>query len=64
VRKLLQAERNSIQRVIDGAIIPRLLVFMKNRKYPQLQLESVWAITYISAGTTEQCNWILTKGGL
>lgn len=37
---------------------------MKDRKYPQLQLESCWIITNIAFGSSTQCESIVSKQGV
>lgn len=65
VRKILSiAESPPIQAVIDAGLVPRMIEYVKQQEYPQLQLEATWALTNVASGTTIQCQSIIDKGGI
>lgn len=65
VRKILSvAENPPIQAVIDAGLVPRMIEYVKQSEYPQLQLEATWALTNVASGTTVQCQSIIDKGGI
>lgn len=65
VRKILSiAENPPIQAVIDAGLVPRMIEYVKQSEYPQLQLEATWALTNVASGTTIQCQSIIDKGGI
>jgi importin subunit alpha-6/7 len=65
VRKILSvAENPPIQAVIDAGLVPRMIEYVKQSDYPQLQLEATWALTNVASGTTVQCQSIIDKGGI
>lgn len=65
IRKILSvAENPPIQAVIDAGLVPRMIEYVKQTEYPQLQLEATWALTNVASGTTVQCQSIIDKGGI
>lgn len=65
VRKILSiAEAPPIQAVIDAGLVPKMIEYVKQQEYPQLQLEATWALTNVASGTTIQCQSIIDKGGI
>jgi len=65
VRKILSVPENPpIQAVIDSGLVPRMIEYVKQSEYPQLQLEATWALTNVASGTTVQCQSIIDKGGI
>lgn len=65
IRKLLSiAENPPIQAVIDAGLVPKMIQYVKQLDYPQLQLEATWALTNVASGTTIQCQSIIDKGGI
>jgi hypothetical protein len=65
IRKILSiAENPPIQAVIDAGLVPKMIEYIKQQEYPQLQLEATWALTNVASGTTVQCQSIIDKGGI
>jgi importin subunit alpha-6/7 len=65
VRKILSiADNPPIQAVIDAGLVPKMIEYIKQQEYPQLQLEATWALTNVASGTTVQCQSIIDKGGI
>ncbi len=65
VRKILSiAENPPIQAVIDAGLVPKMISFVKQSEYPQLQLEATWALTNVASGSNIQCQSIIDKGGI
>ncbi len=65
IRKILSvADNPPIQSVIDAGLVPRMIEYVKQTEYPQLQLEATWALTNVASGTTIQCQSIIDKGGI
>jgi importin subunit alpha-1 len=65
IRKILSvADNPPIQPVIDSGLVPRMIEYVKQIDYPQLQLEATWALTNVASGTTIQCQSIIDKGGI
>ncbi len=55
LRKLLYIEKNiPIQQTIDSGLVPKIIQLAKQTQYLQLQLESLWILANLSAGTTAQ----------
>ena len=51
IRKILSiAESPPIQAVIDAGLVPRMIEYVKQQEYPQLQLEATWALTNVEIG--------------
>ena len=60
LRNLLSTSREIvIQDVLERKFIPRLLDWIKLSQSPAIQLEALWALTNIAAGTTEHTNILL-----
>ena len=65
IRKILSVDKNApIQLVIDANLVPKMIQFMKQIKFPRLQMEATWALTNIASGTSHQCQSIIDKGGI
>jgi len=59
-RQLLSVERSTIlQDALDKEIIPQLLEFLKQSEHAQLQVEALWALTNVAAGTSENTQLLL-----
>ena len=65
IRKILSvADNPPIQSVIDAGLVPRMIEYVKQNDYPQLQLEATWALTNVASGTSVQCQCSIDKGGI
>ena len=65
IRKLLSRKDNPpIQIVIDSGLVPKLIKYVQQEDYPQIQLEATWCLANIAAGNQNQCNSIIEKGGI
>ena len=65
VRKILSVLNNPpIQIVIDAGLVPRMIEYVRQTAYPQLQLEATWALTNVASGSSVQCQSIIDKGGI
>ncbi len=65
IRKILSVQQDPpIQEIIDAGLVPKMIEFVKQSEYPQLQLEATWALTNVAAGTSAQCQTIIDKGGI
>ncbi|MCQ2818383.1 MAG: hypothetical protein MJ252_14040 [archaeon] len=64
VRKLLSLPTNPpIQEIIDLGLVSQL-VGLLGASYPEFEYESLWCLTNIACGTSDQASSILSKGGL
>lgn len=60
LRNLLSTNREVvIHDVLERRWIPRLLEWLKFSEHPDIQVEALWALTNIAAGTTEHTNMLL-----
>jgi hypothetical protein len=50
--------------VIDAGLIPKLIGYVKQSNYPQLQLEASWCLANVAAGNCTQTSSIIDKGGI
>lgn len=50
--------------MIDAGLVPKMIEYVKQSEYPQLQLEATWALTNVASGTNIQCQSIIDKGGI
>lgn len=66
LRKLLSEDEGEplLQRIIDSGAVSKLIAMMRERKFPQLQLEATWIITNIAYGSSGQCEFIVSKNGV
>jgi importin subunit alpha-1 len=55
----LNNTKDVIQNVIDSKVLPRFVELMKRHDCPHLQFETIWALTNILSGTTEQCHHVV-----
>lgn len=53
-----------IQPIVDTGVIPKLIEYINQESYPQLQLEATWALTNVASGTSQQCQSIVDKGAI
>ena len=64
-RQLLQSERDPmLQELVDKEIVPKLLRFLKDKTNASLQVEALWALTNIAAGTTEQTHLLIKNNAV
>ena len=64
IRKLLCLPENPpIQQIIDYGLVNDFIDLLQNG-YPEFQYESLWILTNIASGTSDQVNTIIVKGGL
>jgi hypothetical protein len=65
VRRLLTLEKSPfIQNVVDAGLIPKLIAYVKQTAYPQLQLEASWCLANVASGNSIQTSSIIDKGGI
>jgi hypothetical protein len=65
IRKIMSLIDNPpIQAIIDLGVVPRLIEFVSQEEYPQLQLEATWTLANVASGTTQQCQSIINKGAI
>ena len=65
IRQLLSVEREYlIDDVIAHDLIPRLLGFLKREEVPELQVEALWALTNVAAGSTDHTRVLIQKGAI
>ena len=63
IRKLLSLQNSPIQELIDIGVIPELISLLDNSP-AEFQYESLWCLTNIATGTSDQANSIVIKGGI
>lgn len=64
-RQLLQSDRDPmLQELVDKEIVPKLLKFLKDKSNASLQVEALWALTNIAAGTTEQTHLLIKNNAV
>ena len=64
IRKLLSLPTNPpIQEVIDLGLVSQFIDLLGN-SYAEFEYESLWCLTNVACGTSDQANAILSKGGL
>ena len=60
---LLDAERCLIKKVIDGNLVPKLIDFLEQEDFPDLQKKSAWFLTKIvKNGTEKQIHYLINFG--
>ena len=65
IRQLLSIEReNMVQDVLDRNIVPQLLKFLRDKDHAALQVEALWALTNIAAGTTEHTHLLIKNNAV
>ena len=65
IRQLLSVEReNMVQDVLDRNIVPQLLKFLRDKDHAALQVEALWALTNIAAGTTEHTHLLIKNNAV
>ncbi|KAF3322650.1 importin subunit alpha-1a-like protein [Carex littledalei] len=65
IRKILSADGNSLaEEVIRVGVVARLVELLFSNKNPQLQLEAAWALTNITAGTSEHTEVVTNAGAV
>ena len=65
IRQLLSVEREYlIDDVIAYDLIPRLLGFLKRDDESELQVEALWALTNVAAGSSEHTRVLIQKGAI
>lgn len=65
LRELLSSERDSlVHEVLLRGWVPHLLSWLKLREQPLLQVEALWALTNIAAGTVEHTHVLIKHGAV
>lgn len=64
IRKLLSLNPPPIQELIDIGITSELIELLNDNTPAEFQYESLWCLTNIAAGTSDQANNIVVKGGI
>jgi importin subunit alpha-6/7 len=65
IRQLLSVEREYlIDDVIAHDLIPRLLSFLKRDDVTELQVEALWALTNVAAGSSDHARVLIQKGAI
>mmetsp|Transcript_17259 Transcript_17259/g.22025 ORF Transcript_17259/g.22025 Transcript_17259/m.22025 type:complete len:837 (+) Transcript_17259:356-2866(+) len=64
-RQLLSMERDPmLQELVDRDIVPQLLHFLKDKSDSALQVEALWALTNIAAGTHEHTHLLIKNNAV
>jgi len=64
-RSLLTLERDAlVQEALDRDVVPQLLEFLKDKSNTALQLEALWALTNVAAGTSEQTHLLIKNNAV
>lgn len=59
-RQMISIKRDAVsQELIKKEIIPILLQFLKKATFPALQVEALWALTNLAAGSSEQTQLLI-----
>ncbi len=51
IRKILSVNNPPVNLIIQNNLVKPLVEFMKEEKYPRLQVEAAWALTNVASGT-------------
>jgi len=62
IRKILSLENPPIQEVIDSGIILKLIELLANEAYKNIWFDSVWALTNVAIGNSDQVQVLVDKG--
>src|SRR4051794_22727648 len=63
LRKLLSIERNPpIAQVINSGVVPKLIEFLSRNEKPDLVFESLWCLTNIASGTSDDAKVVVNGG--
>ncbi|XP_018012581.1 importin subunit alpha-6 [Hyalella azteca] len=62
--RVSETENDCVDRYIRAGILPLLLALFHKDHNPELQFESLWAITNIAAGRNEHTKAVIDAGGL
>ena len=63
-RIVSSSEDPPLQEIIDTGVVPLLLDLVKQTEFPQVQLESIWTLTNIAAGSNQECSSIVEHEGI
>eukprot|EP00927_Polykrikos_kofoidii_P005335 TRINITY_DN12111_c0_g1_i4.p1 TRINITY_DN12111_c0_g1~~TRINITY_DN12111_c0_g1_i4.p1 ORF type:complete len:795 (-),score=82.91 TRINITY_DN12111_c0_g1_i4:14-2053(-) len=63
-RKALSRDDPPIQEMIDAGIVPTYVRYLAETTLPELQFEAGWALTNITAGSTEQTRVVVDHGAV
>lgn len=66
LRKLLSKPDGPppVQEIIDTGVVPYMLTLITLNDYPQIQMEVIWCLTNIAAGSNDQSKSIVENGGI
>ncbi|KAF6081602.1 karyopherin subunit alpha 7 [Phyllostomus discolor] len=64
-RRILSEQRNPpVKLTVEAGLIPRLMAFLRSSHAPCLQFEAAWALTNISAESSEQTHTTVEGGAI
>ncbi|GMH42429.1 hypothetical protein BSKO_10348 [Bryopsis sp. KO-2023] len=64
-RRMLCEDNNPhVQQIISMGLVPHFVAALRADDFPQLQVEAAWALTNVSAGTTEETSVVVDNGGM
>lgn len=65
IRKLLSAVVNPpIDEIIKSGIVPQIVHFLEDTRYPELHFESTWILTNVVSGNSEQTQVVIEAGAI